>query len=195
MKKFTPYSDNELIDLLKHNGNDGAFTELYNRYWKKLLAVAKFKLESETEAEEVIQEVFLQIWNRRKTITIRNSFNTYITSCVKYEIFAIYAQRQKETQQLTKMEEENFVGDHNTADNWIDYEIIRARIEQTVQNLPEKCQLVFRLSRNEGLSYKDIADELNITTKGVEAHITKALKIIRVSVGSFVLYFIISQLF
>jgi RNA polymerase sigma-70 factor (ECF subfamily) len=180
MGKYASYSDAELIRCLKEKGDKAAYEELYNRYWKKLLVQAFIKLKTEIEAEEVVQDVFLDLWERKESIEIRKTFHTYMAACVKYQILTRLALQRKHATfereaRLTVTEGVNLTED------WLDYETTRRQLEETVQCLPEKCQLVFRLSREEGYSQKEIADTLGISTKTVETHLGKALKVIRSS--------------
>ena len=183
MSKYSSNTDKELVQHLRKHNDKNAFEELYNRYWEKLLIQALLKLNSEYEAEEVVQDVFLNLWRRRKTIEIKYTFHTYIASCVKYEILNKLAQRKKEiklkSQTITHLSEES-----NTTEESINYAALVAQIEETVKALPEKCQLVYRMSREEGLSQKQIAEQLKISQKTIETHINKALKAIRSSIKS-----------
>ncbi|MEL7586458.1 MAG: RNA polymerase sigma-70 factor [Prolixibacteraceae bacterium] len=184
MGKYASYDDVELVRCLKSKDDRAAFEELYNRYWKKLLVQALIKLRSEVEAEEVLQDVFVDLWERRESIEIRKTFHTYMASCVKYQILARLARQRKYA--IFEQESRLAVADGvNLTENWMDYETTRRQIEETVLSLPEKCQLVFRLSREEGQSQKEIAEALGISVKTVETHIGKALKVIRSSVQQF----------
>lgn len=162
-------------------GQDGrtAFEILYDRYWEKLLIHSVHLLRSELEAEEVVQNVFMKIWRSRQKIEIKNTFHTYISSCVKYEIITMLAlqKRQKEADdyQFSRADSEYY---NNTFEH-LDYESTRKQLEANILQLPEKCQLVFRLSREQGLSEKQISGQLAISGKTVQAHMTKALKMLR----------------
>lgn len=91
------HNEETLLKLIKQ-GNDQAFTELYNRYWQKMLTIAFIKLQNTDDAKEVVQKVFIDIWNRRSHLNIRNSFYMYIATAVKYKVFTKIADRQKELQ-------------------------------------------------------------------------------------------------
>lgn len=170
-------TDEELFALLKNN-SEKAFDILFKRYWDKLLQTAYIKLQSQEEAEEVVQQVFMDIWNNRLQTELRFTFRTYISAALKYIIFARLAQRKKNIQMPFEQDEsEEFVDD--STQQWLNFNDVRNKLEILISQLPEKCEMVFRLSREEGLSNKEIADKLNISTKTVETHITKAIKSIK----------------
>lgn len=179
MKHLQQYDDSELFRFVRDEDSGAAFEALYNRYWKKLLIQAKHKTGSEEDAEEIVQHVFMNIWKTRKNIQLRHSFHTYIASCVKYEILAVLV-KQKKQKEAHNSFYDNVAGrpDNYTMD-WVDYESTRRQLEETIQHLPDKCRLVFRLSRESGFSEKQIAEKLSISPKTVQAHMTRALKLLR----------------
>lgn len=183
MTAYSSYNDQQLFALLQQD-DERAFRELYERYWDKLLAQAFIRLKSTQEAEEIIQEVFLQLWRRRKTTLLKNTFHTYIAAAVKYEIFHRIARIEKEAASRQQLLHALPLQENSTLE-LSNYEMLRAKIEKTVQLLPEKCRLVFRLSREAGFSEKQIAEQLNIAPKTVEAHMSKALKSLRLSLRQF----------
>ena len=177
------YSDECLLPLIAQD-DERAFNVLYTRYWKILLVQALIKLESREEAEEVVQTVFINLWRRRHTLQLRFTLATYIASMLKYEIIEHLARQRKEIALKQVLLSGQPVEDHSTAE-WLDYEQLREDIERTIAALPEKCRLVFRLSREEGLSGKQIASTLNISHKTVEAHMNRALRLLRASLRQF----------
>ncbi len=182
-KAYQLYDDEKLLVLIKEN-DEQAFHVLYQRYWKKILTQSLIKLTSQEEAEELVQTVFMNIWQRRQRIELKFSFATYIASVTKYEILAQLAKRKKETtlkQQMRIVYSDADLSTHN----WLDYEQLRREIEKTVRALPEKCRLVFQLSRDKGFTEKQIAEVLHISPKTVEAHIGRALKSLRSSLQNF----------
>jgi RNA polymerase sigma-70 factor (ECF subfamily) len=179
VKVYQSYDDAELFLLVKKD-NDKAFRVLYERYWKKLLIQAHLKLQSAEEGEEIVQTIFINLWRRRHTIELKYSFHTYVAAMLKYEILRQLAINKKEKQYKAVVPWLYVVEDNSTS-QWLDYEQCRDEIEKEVRLLPEKCQLVFRLSREAGLTEKQIAESLNIAPKTVQAHIGKALKQLRTS--------------
>ncbi|TDE09603.1 RNA polymerase sigma-70 factor [Dyadobacter psychrotolerans] len=176
------HTDEELIDLLRQDDQQ-AFETLYNRYWKRMLIKAYALLGSEIDAEEVVQNTFINIWQRRDRLQLKFSFHTYLASAVKYEVMALLA--KKDRYKLVDIQEAYGI---NTQDNstqeYLEFVDLSLHIETTIQALPEKCRLVYRMSREESLSEKQIAEILVISPKTVQAHMTKALKTLRISLGS-----------
>ncbi|WP_276361660.1 RNA polymerase sigma-70 factor [Daejeonella sp. H1SJ63] len=181
MATYAAYSDIELLDLLR-SGDKAAFSEIYNRYWKKIFTVAANKIGQLEEAEEIVQEIFISMWNRRESIFITTSLNAYLAVSVKYRVIKVLAKRNLY----------NKFADHslsilpqsdNSTQDWLEFEELKSRLAVLVTQLPDKCRLVYKLSREEGMSQKQIAEEFGISEKTVEAHIGKALKHLRTGLG------------
>ena len=177
----TPYTDQQLLDLIRTDDR-GAFTELYNRYWDKTYAVALHRLDDEHEAEEVVQEVFLSIWQRRATLQLTHTVATYLAVAVKYKVINHLAKQHRRQLQHDELTITSPVVADSTAD-WLHEKELRQLLEKTISQLPEKCRIVFLLSRDENKTYAEIAAELNISQKTVEAHMSKALRELRETLG------------
>jgi RNA polymerase sigma-70 factor (ECF subfamily) len=180
LKIYCSNTDAELLLFIKED-DEKAFRILYERYWKKLLLQAFIKLRSTEEAEEIVQTIFINIWKRRHTIELKYSFHTYVASMLKYEVLRRLAIQKKEKERRLNTPYLQVVEDNGTLE-WLDYEQLCDQIEKEVKLLPEKCRLVFRLSREEGLTEKQIGESLSIAPKTVQAHLGKALKQLRTSV-------------
>ncbi|MES2331334.1 MAG: sigma-70 family RNA polymerase sigma factor [Bacteroidota bacterium] len=180
MKSYHTYDDGTLVRLLV-TGSDGAFTELYNRYWERMLTIAYVKLQSTSDAKEVVQQVFFDLWKRRKNLSI-DCFDKWLAGAVKYKILTYLAKEHRLEQKHAGVE--GVIEDRGT-EEWLGYHELKATIEATVTGLPDKCRLVYRLSREGGLSLPEIADTLQISQKTAEAHLTKALKTLRTSLKIF----------
>ena len=174
-------SDNELLSLLKE-GDRNAFTTLYNRYWDKLYAVAYNRLADEYEAEEAVQNIFLDLWKRKETITLTHTLSTYLSAAIKYHVFTRLAQIRREKLRTEELKIGAIEGVETTAE-WLSEKELKKQLEQSINELPEKCKIVFLLSREQNLTNKQIAEELNISEKTVEGHITKALNNLRGSLS------------
>lgn len=172
-----PYTDQQLLDLIRTD-NRAAFTELYNRYWDKTFAVALHRLSDEHEAEEVVQEVFLSIWQRRASIELTHSVATYLSVAVKYKVINHLAKQHRRQLQLNEITIAAAETD-DTTNNWLNEKELRRQLDYSINQLPEKCRIVFLLSREENKTYAEIAAELNISQKTVEAHMSKALSTLR----------------
>lgn len=190
MSTYGFHTDEQLIELLK-SGDDIAFTVLYDRYWEKLLERAISRLKSTEEAREVVQNAFIRLWNRRERLDIKYSFYTYMAAVLKYEILRKLVERKK-MRQMSEDLAANLASISLTVsptEQQLDFKDLQQRLEESIVNLPEKCRLIFKLSREKGLSNKEIAASLNISPKTVEAHISNAIKKLRSSLNLFFVLF------
>jgi RNA polymerase sigma-70 factor (ECF subfamily) len=180
MTHYTAYSDYQLLALLKDSEHD-AFTELYNRYWKRLFAVAAGQLDHPAEAEELVQDLFLDLWNRRQDLAITSTLSAYLSVSVNYKVINRMARRHREQIHLNSLVADTI--DHSL-EEWLSFEELKERLEHVLSELPEKCKLVFTLSRTAGLTRREISRELGIAEKTVESHLTRALRQLRSALGS-----------
>lgn len=177
-------SDEDLLCLLK-KGDNQAFGEIFNRYWKPLLYVAAKKLGNIDEAEDVVQEIFVSIWSRREVLEISTSLNHYLAVSVKYRVSRLLAARLKKDTLDDNLAASG--SGYFSAHDGLEFEQLETRLAHIVASLPEKCQLVYQLSRESGYSHRKISQTLNISEKTVEAHISKALKAIKRGINGLLL--------
>ena len=184
MADYSTYTDQELTGLLKQ-GEPKAMTAIYGRYWDKLLAVALNRLENLEEAEECVQDVFLKLWKLREQLELKYTLGTYLAAAVRYRVYDMLAGQHRKlkagTETLADLEE-IIPGGVSADAELLEKELIE-RIEQSVKQLPEKCRIIYKLSREENFSNKEIAAALNISEKAVEAHLTRAFKSIRKNIA------------
>lgn len=174
MNRYESPSDADLMLSLRE-GDSGAFTEIYHRYWKQLLAIAYLHCKDKIMAEEIVQEVFISLWNRRNELYIDN-VNAYLATAVRLSVFKQYA-RQKRRDEIK--EQIAAAGTTTSDEEQIYTRFLQQQINGVVEVLPEKCRLVFKLSRDEGLSIPEVARSMGIAEKTAEAHLTKALKVLK----------------
>lgn len=157
--------------------NHDAFTEIYNRYWKKLFTVAANKVFELEEAREIVQNVFISLWDRRNVLQIEGSLSAYLAMSVKYRVINALDARFTRKKYLDSLVKDKDFDDSTR--EWLEFMDLESRLSVLIAALPEKCRLVFELSRQKGYSNKEIAAELNISEKTVEAHLSKARKDLR----------------
>jgi len=145
MKDSGSHSDEELILLIQQDDNI-AFEALYERYWKKLYYQAARKTDSLEDAQEIVQNIFTSIWLRRQQLHIESNPSSYLAVAGKYKVFKYLAQRYKRE---AFQQDNDWVDFDNSTEDWLQFEELRARLEQVVSILPEKCQLIFKLSREQ----------------------------------------------
>ena len=183
MSLLGTYTDLQLLELLK-KGDEAAFVEIYERYWNKLYVRAGLLLGNNDEAEEVVHDIFIQLWHKKGDIHIRFTFNTYISAMLRYHCFSLLAKRRKNGTNLNSGSSIIEIADNST-EEYLDFESLRDQIENAVSALPEKCQHIFRLSREEGLTDKEIAAELNLSIHTVRTQMKRALQKLRTSLNGF----------
>lgn len=165
------------------NSDEAAFTEIYNLYWKKLFFIAAHKLNNLCEAEEIVQDIFLDLWKRRKEFNISVSFSSYLSVCVKYKVINVLARRSQHLRYSKHAISVNNAADLSTQYS-LGFEELKEQLMKETAKLPEKCRIVFQLSREHGYSQKQIAQELQISEKTVESHISRALHSLRTGLGN-----------
>ena len=186
---YRTYNDQELIDL--HNaGDELAYKALYQRYWKKLLHFASQKTGDVMEAENIVQDVFVSLWNKRSTLNIQSSLENYLVVSVKYRVIRLFekqrAQRLYEEQSLATFD----ILDDSTQ-QYLDFEELRQQLEESIAKLPEKSALIYRMNKFEGMSHKAIADQLGLSEKAVNSSLVRSKKSLAASLRSFLNSFLL----
>jgi RNA polymerase sigma-70 factor (ECF subfamily) len=179
------HTDEVLLNRLRNN-DENALTELYNRYWNPVYLYTYNVLRDKELCKDIVQDLFMDLWKRRKKLHVTSTFKSYLFSSARYQIFA---QIRKKEKNLGSHLFENLDQrlHHNSPESEYLYQELVQRISATVESLPQKCREVYTLSREEQLSHAEISQFLDISTKTVENHITKALKVLRGSVGTYLL--------
>ncbi|TKC63984.1 RNA polymerase sigma-70 factor [Pedobacter hiemivivus] len=182
MAVYSNLSEQELSTLLKE-GDKYAYTEVYNRYWRKMFVVAHKRLGDQQDAEEIVQDIFVNLWRKRETFVLTTSFQNYFAVAVKFEILDVMRKRAHAAAYEKELGLSYTEEDISTLRELDLYEL-QERLQLTINLLPEKCQLVFRLKHDKGYSQKHIAEELDISEKTVEAHLSKARKTLKNKFGN-----------
>ena len=180
-KSYDILSDNELA-LLITTDDEAAFNEIYKRYWERLYVAARHRISDSYEAEEIVQEIFCNLWRKRNCFELTKGFQYYFSVAVKFEVINRMAKKSRENRVKKEVLVLSSAIDESTSDQ-LDFNELQSQLALTIKVLPEKCLLVFKLKHEEGYSQKQIAEELNIAEKTVEAHLSKARKTIRIRFG------------
>ena len=174
--------DTELLALMRAGDHQAAFNAIYERHCAPLYRTALRLLDDEDAAKDVVQEVFINIYERAKTVSILN-LQAYLFQTAKYQCFMHLRAGRISEKHLNRM---NAVTVSNELEEQLHAQELQQLVDRSLATLPEKCREVFYLSRFESLSNKKIAERLNISHKTVENQITKALKMLHMSVDKLV---------
>ncbi len=153
-----------------------AFRQLFDRYYKYLLVTVVNVTGDRTLAKDAAQEVFFELWKKRKTLTINSAFKSYIRRAVINRSFNVMKTQSRFTDESAIPErKDQSVSPHSKLEN----NDLQRILNQSIEKLPERCRMVFTLCRVEGMSHKEIAEQMGTSTKTVEHQMTKALKILK----------------
>lgn len=168
--------DKELYLKLKE-GNELAFQILFKKYYSAMCHFARQFLNDSEMAEETVQDMFVKIWEKRESLNIETSVKHYFFRSVRNHCLN-QIQHEKIKKQYASKVLETANHEISTEQYFIEVDLIK-RIEASIEALPPKRKEIFRLSREQGMKYKDIAETLNISVKTVEAQMGLALKHLR----------------
>jgi RNA polymerase sigma-70 factor (family 1) len=171
------YTDQELVRLLKQD-DEGAFTELYNRYWERLLFIAGIKLRDLAIAEELVQDIFFDLWQRRDRLELSGELSHYLAVCMKHKVINAQAKR-KRALDYAQFATGRLEQTGENTEHWLRFEELKDQLARLVAGLPERCRITYQLSREYGLSQKEIALHLQVSEKAVEGNLSRALKALR----------------
>lgn len=175
MSVSAAHDDKTLVAKLK-GGDRNAFTAIYNRYWDKLYALAYSHLKTEAATEEVVQDVFLTLWRKRAQLDIE-FLPSYLAAMTRHAVYKVLAKNKKTITAESKAAPSLAASTNEQVD--IDNRNLLAIVEKLSNELPEKCRLVFIYNKLLDKSIDELSEIMNISTKTAEAHLTKALKIVR----------------
>jgi len=174
MPGYESYSDDDLLHGLR-KADEKAFTEIYSRYWEKLLATGYYHLKNKQAAEDIVHEVMMSLWTRKTELTIQ-SLPSYLATSVRFSVFKAIA-RDKRRREL--LHEHGIPEASAETLEKLDALFLQEQLLGIIEQLPEKAKLAFTYSREEDLSVRQIAKKMDLSPKAVEYHITKALRTLR----------------
>jgi RNA polymerase sigma-70 factor (ECF subfamily) len=176
--------DKTLKELSKDQ--ESSLEHLYAYYYPRLYEFSRSFLKVEQGIDDILQEVFIRIWQNRRKIKDPASFNSYIFTITRNLLLNELRRRLNHQSLKEEIRNLSIAKEYENADQ-TQFRDLKTRVEELVAALPERQKEVFVLSRSEGLSHKEIASRLQITTKTVEYHISLALKFLKTNLNTAVL--------
>lgn len=175
------------------NGNQQVFRELFNAYYEPLCRYCMRVIPDQDEAEEIVQDVFVNLWSKRTELGIDTSLNAYLYRMVMNKAINF------NNHMKIRMKHQEQVRAHSseaapTSDGLMEAEL-QSLFETALAGMPEKRREVFLMSRKQGLKYPEIASKLNVSEKTVEAHISKALEDLRLQLREYLPAILIAAAF
>ena len=152
-----------------------AFDSLFESHYARLCNYAYTLVNSFNVAEDLVQDVFVNIWTRRKKIVIQSTVNAYLYKCV-YNAYLDHQKKNRLQQVFVKSKQDG--NSLSLYDSIKDFELPE-RVDGAIEELPEQCRKIFKMSRQNGNKYHEIAKELNISENTVDTQIRRALKYLR----------------
>ncbi len=159
-------------------GDEKAFETLFRLYYKMLCYFAQKIVKDADVAEEIVQDIFYNLWEKRNALVMNISVKSYLYKSA-YNNSLSYLRHKKIEENYENSVKASIEATYYLQENYAETGEIMHIIDLTINKLPERSREIFQLHRNEGLKYQQIADKLNISVKTVEAHITSVLKLFR----------------
>jgi len=176
------YTDEALLQLMSGDDQD-AFTMIYDRYWQELFVTAAKALRSRQEAQDVVQDVFLSLWRRRKELAIEQSLAAYLHTSIRNKAIHYIEKNINRRDYLALFTEVAINFTPPSADVQLQLKEVQEAIRETVAKMPPKMQEVYHLSRGEHLSHREIAEKMGISVKTVKKHSQRAVQLLKSALG------------
>jgi RNA polymerase sigma-70 factor (ECF subfamily) len=176
------HTDKDLWNLIKAD-SVYAFNEVYARYWDLLFHVALKRLQTKEIAEEIVQDTFIILWEKRHHIEIE-SLKNYLFAITRYTIFHYLARQESIAARMQEMSRSTALNKAPDIESIVNARLLLQLIDIVSNDLPEKNREVFRHNKLRDYSILQSADTFDISPKTAEGHLTKALKIIRLKLST-----------
>jgi RNA polymerase sigma-70 factor (ECF subfamily) len=172
------------VNIALETHSDLAFEQLFKTHYKALHAYANMLLKDVDLAEEVVQTMFLKLWEKRSMLDVQTSVKAYLYKCV-YNDSLNLIKHEKVKSKYQDFTVRTMNSRHEAASHSVELSELQKQLQIALNDLPEQCRTIFQMSRFEELKYKEIAEQLGISIKTVENQMSKALKILRLKLVDF----------
>ncbi|MEM6843366.1 MAG: RNA polymerase sigma-70 factor [Bacteroidota bacterium] len=160
------------------------FEKIYQEHAKKLFRICLVFVKDEEIAAEMVQDIFCSMWERRGTLKIEGNLENYLYRCAKQQYYNYYRNVKTEERYREEYSKSQQKGENTTEDTVLFIQTAK-QIDQLVERMPDKRREVYKLSRQEGLTNKEIAQHLLISEKTVKNHLTKSLAYLKVNLKGY----------
>ncbi|MFA5244397.1 MAG: RNA polymerase sigma-70 factor [Pedobacter sp.] len=193
MKQSILQNEPALLKLIAE-GDEFAFRKIFNHYKDKLFNYTYRITDNEGLAEEIVMDAFLKIWCNREDLVYINRFDAYLYTIIRNRAFSAIKRRAQETLIITRLS--NISSEYQECtEETVVYNEYQYILKRAINKLPPQQKLVYSMSREEGLKYEEIADQLNLSKNTVKAHLKKALNTLRLVVSNLLVLFFVASLF
>ncbi len=176
-------TDEHLLLRIGQYNDTRAMEHLYHRHYAMLCRYVFTIVQCKQTTEEVVQDVLLKIWNHRHTLQIQSSLKAYLLVSVR-NLSIDYLRRQVRRRTVgTDAIQQDMPCGYLSAHDRVVGDEVTAIVEHAIERLPKQGRMIFRLSRDGGMKYKEIAEHLGLSIKTVETHMTRSLVFLRQEVG------------
>ena len=166
-----------MVRLLKQ-GDTKAFELIFNKYKEKLYFYVLGYVHSPEETEEIIQRLFIALWENRSNLDETQSLKCYLYKAVTNKVYNYFKHEAVQKKYVEHIASQP-CDDEDQSLNDLYYRDLKGSLKTLIDSLPEKQQMIFRLSRNQGLSYQEIADHLGLSVRSIENQVYRTLKCIK----------------
>jgi RNA polymerase sigma-70 factor (family 1) len=179
------YSDYELVKLIREKDDKQAFQLLYDKYWDQLFAAAILKIHDEEEVNDIVQNLFVTVWIKRKELNINDNVDAYLFRALKNRIINFFKKKYLTADKLDQFSKNSAVKADSVAESMFTYKEVELIISKEVESMPDKMRQVFLLSRDEQMSSKRISEILSLSDQTVRNQISKAIKRIKITLEKY----------
>lgn len=172
--------DSLLLKALQ-SGDEQAFNTLFTLYWKKLYAVAFHRLNDESEADDLVQELFVSLWEKRENIFLQKGFEQYLMGAIKFKIINVIRSRTVKEKVFDVLKDRMTEIEQISAEHF-DYDGFQRVMEQSLQGMPQNMRRSFEM-RSDNMSIKEIAQQLGLAEQTVRNYLAESIFRLRASIG------------
>ncbi len=186
MQDFSQYCDEDLMQEIKAD-NMFAFDALYGKYCKRVYKFGYSIIKSREEAENLMQDVFLNLWETRSRVKKDSSVKSYIFTITYNSAISIIRKKARESEFIEYLKSVQTINEESV-DVVFEYNELKSKLDEIVNTLPKRQKEVYLLHRDEAMKYNEIAERLHISVNTIENHMSRALKTVREKMGYYSLF-------